>query len=74
MYFPANEAEMINMKGYKLITTGLPQLHISWGSSNDDPNGDYSMLTLFGYNDKVPLKFLCNLTRYNMHVVMKCTA
>ena len=63
MYFPVNESEMMSVRGYNLILNGLPQLYIMWGSAADDPNGDFSMATLFGYTDKVPFKFLCNLTR-----------
>ena len=63
IYFPSN-GNMEIVMGYSLVDNGLPNLILSWHSYPDGHAADdYTMMTLFGCQNEIPFRYLCNYSQ-----------
>eukprot|EP01038_Epipyxis_sp_PR26KG_P012176 gene12176-16306_t len=58
VYYPQNPLDQV--LAYKDLSKGLPQICISWSGAPNKPS-EYSMLQLFGFEEKVPLENICDI-------------
>jgi hypothetical protein len=58
---PQNPEHIAQIKGYSLVTEGLPHLTVNWELGLD--GYELSMLHLFGFSRDVPFESLQNLSR-----------